>query len=135
MSKGAFVSIVGETKNAFDNKWFLTSDGKWIYSSWVSKHSHSYNDSTGLCSCGAEKSYSTASTKNIERWEVTSDLYLKSRPFSGADNSTYVTKGTVLLIDKYTYTSFLGIKNPSWYRTTDGKWVHEDKIKEHMLCK
>lgn len=131
LSKGAFVSIVGETKNAFDNKWFLTSDGKWIYSSWVSKHSHSYNDSTGLCSCGAEKSYSTASTKSIERWEVTSDLYLKTRPFSGADNSTYVAKGTVLLIDKYTYTSFLGIKNPSWYRTTDGKWVHEDKIKEH----
>lgn len=129
--KGVVISIVGETKNAFDNTWYFTADGKWVYSKWVSKHSHSYNSSTGFCSCGEEKPYSTASTKNVERWEVKTDLYLKTRPFSGATNSSYVSKGTVLFINGYTYTSVLGFKDVNWYRTSDGKWIHEDNIKEH----
>lgn len=131
VNNGVLLNIVGETKNQKGNKWFLTSGGQWVFSGWVAKHSHDYNNSTGYCSCGAGKPYSTASTKSVEKWEVKSGLYLKTRPFSGAENATYVNGGTVLSIDGYTYSSILWIKNPSWYRTTDGYWVYEDNVKKH----
>lgn len=131
VNNGVLLNIVGETKNQKGNKWFLTSGGQWVFSGWVAKHSHDYNNSTGYCSCGAGKPYSTASTKSVEKWEVKSGLYLKTRPFSGAENATYVNVGTVLSIDGYTYSSILWIKNPSWYRTTDGYWVYEDNVKKH----
>lgn len=131
LDAGKLRVIVGEVKNAFGDKWFVTSNGTFIYSKNVSKHSHSYDDYTGCCSCGAEKPYSVASTKGVERYEVKSDVYIKRKPFSGAAEEKFVSNGTVLQVNGYTYSSFLWIKTPSWYRTIDGYWVQVSDVKEH----
>lgn len=125
LSRYDIVNIVGSVKNAFGNKWYKTSGGKWIYESNIEKHSHSSYTDTGYCACGKAISYSEVNISDSTK-ELTSSYTSKKIPFPSAGGKTSYGSGHVVVV--VAASSWL---NPSWYKTSNGGWIPSSKLKNH----
>ncbi len=123
------VTIVGEAENAHENKWYKTSSGGWIYSANIEKHSHTFSNHTGKCVCGKKDSYKEKS-KVEEFFQLTKETTLRDMPFPGATAKGTYAKEHVFKINAYSYDGITYWK-PTWYRTTDNKWIPAGNLTEH----
>lgn len=128
-NKYDLITIVGEAENAHENLWYKTSSGGWIYCANIEKHSHEFSSHTGKCVCGKKDTY-TDKSKVEEYFQLTKETTLRDMPFPGATDKGTYKKDHVFRINGY---SFDGIAywNPTWYRTTDNKWIPADNLKKH----
>ena len=125
LSRYDIVNIAGSAKNAFGNKWYKTTSGKWIYESNIEKHSHSSYTDTGYCACGKAISYSEVNIGDTTK-ELTSSYTSKKIPFPSAGGKTSYSSGHVVVV-----VAASAWINPSWYKTSNGGWIPSSKLKNH----
>lgn len=128
-SANTVLKITGSTKNSSGNLWYQISDGTWVYSGNVSKHSHSY--SGGICTnstCRYEYPYSVSSYYKTVEVTNTSGAKIWSRPYSS--NSThYRTEAYAKILNVVAKTT--NQENHVWYKLSDGSWVYSNNVKAH----
>ncbi len=123
---GTTLKVVGSTVNSSGNTWYRLSDGYWVFSGNVTKHSHSYKG--GICTgrnCGYEWGYSVNGHYGYFVVTNSSGAKIWSRPYS--NNSTHLwTAGynSVLYIVGRTSNQ----EGNVWYRLSDGSWVFSGNV-------
>lgn len=128
---GTVVKVVDSTINSSGNLWYKLSDGTWIFSDNLKKHSHTYN-SGGYCNgrnCGYEWPYTISSASGTYQVVNSNGAKIWSRPYS--NNSTHyrtLSNGTTLTINGKTQNKEGNI----WYRLTDGSWVFSGNVKKRF---
>jgi len=138
LSKGDTVTVTAKADNAFDNLWYKTKDGDWIWSDHVEKHTkHEYSKSTGRCACNKMFPYDIkAQTSAPYEKNVDHDPPIRQYPYSGAKKLDTLTKGQAVYINAYTYSdpnpSWIGGRTDKWYRLESGGWIKATDVVQHV---
>lgn len=129
-SSGKVVRVAQSTTNCKGKVWYKTTDGDWIYSGNLDKHSHDYEN--GMCQNDTCKHIKELNVNEMSTtlYEITEDsVNLKDRPY-GSDTTvkkTVTGKGTIIKVVGYCYNQYWH----KWYKTSDGYWVWEDYVDKH----
>lgn len=129
-TKGTVLKIKGYEYNYANNLWYQTVDNTWVFSGNVKQHKHDYNyDVCKSKGCGY---IWPCDVKSIDaaRFVVIKNAVLRSKPYSDPKaQAGTVAAGTVLEINAYTRNRL----NNTWFRTTSGKWIYQDNIREYSV--
>lgn len=127
---GTVISVVGSTTNSSGNLWYKLSNGYWVFSGNVTKHSHKYTG--GICTssgCGYEWPYSVSSKSGTFVVTNSGGAKLWSRPYSNkSTNVALLGYGTAMTINGSTKNQ----EGNTWYRRTDGYWVFSGNVTERF---
>lgn len=128
---GTVLKVTGSTVNSAGNLWYKLSDGTWVYSGNVKKHTHSYNEG-GICkgiACGYEWPYTITSISGTYQVTNTSGGKVWSRPYSNnsTNTKTLAYKATVSVTGKTT-----NMPGNLWYRISGGGWIYSGNVKQRF---
>ncbi len=147
VENGEFLTVIASAINQYENTWYKTEEGFWIWSGDVEECSHVYV--RGVCSiceyqwlhtemsfsepttcivtsCTGTKIYEIPYTKEFDdenEFEYTSE----SEGIENNNETQYpmqVEQGATLIVEGYT----INQKGNRWYKTSDGGWVNEDDV-------
>ena len=130
-SSGTVVKIVDSKRNIYGKLWYKLSDGTWVYSENVKKHTHSF--AGGVCttkSCGYEYPLNITSM-NADFVVVNSGgAKVWSKPYSTGASKHLRTASynSVLKVTGKVSNAHGNV----WYRISDGNWVYSDFIKQRV---
>lgn len=134
IKSGTVITINVKAENAHENLWYKTTDGGWVYSGNVEKHSHSYSSTTGKCSCGELYSYEKTAVSRKAYQVKSGKVSAYNDPYTGSTVKKTYEENTVFYVNAYSYSDpnagWLS-RGDKWFRTTDGYWVLSSKVKEH----
>lgn len=128
---GTVLKVVGSTTNSAGNLWYKLSDGNWVYSGNVSKHTHSYN-SGGICtgrSCGYEWPYTISNASGTYQVTNTGGGKIWSRPYSNNSSNTRTLAYNATLTINGKTTNKAG---NLWYRVSGGGWIWSGNVKQRF---
>ena len=109
ISKGAIIYLSGTAVNKYDNTWYITEDGYFVYSGDV-------EIKVGNASISIKNN-----TKGISTFKKSSYQYTK--PYSASNKFSAAKGDTVLVVQKVTNSY-----GNTWYKTSDGKYVYSGDI-------
>ncbi len=122
----SIVTVSGKTENQEGNTWYRLTDGNWVYSGNIAKHSHSYTG--GICNnsyCNYQWPYTVTSASGTYVITNKDGAKIWSRPYS--NRSTHVRtaayNSTVTVSGKTE-----NQEGNTWYKLSDGNWVYSGNI-------
>jgi len=128
-TKGTIVKIKGYAKNEPGNKWYYTSDNRWVYEDNVKEHKN-HSVRAGECTnpgCGYLVNVKTKTFAATKYVTTKSTVTLRSKPFSDAPVVATCNKKNTLYSINCSTTNL----SKTWHRTTDGNWISADDIGLH----
>jgi len=127
-SYGSVLYLNGKTVNQENHTWYRLSNGYWVYSENVSKHTHKYTG--GICNtsgCAYEWPYSVSAYSGTFVVTNTSGAKIWSRPYSKNSTHKYTsTNGSVLNVVGKTTNQ----ESHLWYKLDNGYWVFSENVKQ-----
>ncbi len=125
-SQGTVLKVTGSTTNSAGNLWYKLSDGTWVFSGNVTRHTHAYTG--GICNgngCGYEYPLTVSGYSGTFVVTNTSGAKIWSRPYS-KKSSHIRTAGhnSVLTITHKTTNEETNL----WYKLSDGNWVFSENV-------
>ena len=126
---GKVFKVTSKTTNQEGNVWYKLSDGSWVFSENVKKHSHTY--SGGICTnstCKYEYAYTVSSYSATVEVSNKSGAKIMSRPYSSSSTLRRTDAlGKVLKVTGKTTNQ----EGNVWYKLSDGNWVFSGNVKTH----
>ncbi len=127
---GTVLKVTGSTTNSAGNLWYKLSDGNWVYSGNVTKHTHAYTG--GICngiSCGYEYPYTVSSFSGTFVVTNSAGAKIWKRPYSN--------KSTHVRTDAYNKVLSVTAKTTNadgnlWYKLSDGYWVYSGNVTQRF---
>lgn len=133
LKKDDAVTISYSIDNALGNKWYITSDGYYIYAKRLTSTApkklcskHTYTSSGGdYCTVCGYQYTPKKTTVDKTMYAAESEVVVRSAPYAVSSNIVKTIKKDDAVKISYSITNSLGNK---WYITSDGRYIYAERL-------